>query len=246
MSTFGFCEQDEFLPSFDLFNSVEKRRLMFFKFYNMKVSCKEKFTQKELSFVKNEPIFSIFRKKIFSLLPKKFASSKIFKLDIMQTNLINNFIKKANKKISYIKLDEKSDIKLAVKIIKNFEGDEFKLFLNGEDVFQRFVGKKIKDFKVDRKVEVLDDEITIYPENSSATKVYPYWQFLDKDNLQGISSHVNRAINCIKSDECKQVYLVYPRHENFDRHISIKVKELEMYENYSIKLIPYSLRSILK
>lgn len=246
MSTFGFSIFDEFLPSFDLFNSVERQRLMFLKFYNMKVPCKERFTKEELSLVKYETIFSIFRKKIFSLLPKKSSYSKIFNADVYKTNLINNFLKNTNTQVSYIKLNDLENIGLAIKLIENFEGEDFRFFLNGKDVFQRFVSKKIKDFKVDRKVKILDDEITIYPEGKNITKVYPYWQFLDKDNLQGITSHINRAINCIKTNECKQVYLVYPRHENFDKHISIKVEGLEIYENYSIKLIPYSLRSILK
>jgi hypothetical protein len=246
MSTFGFSIFDEFLPSFDKFGSIEKQRIMFLRFYNMKVCSKEQFTLKELSYTKTETIFSIFRAKIYSLLPKKFNSSKKFKIDTYKTNIINNFINKAQKNISYLKLNEKTNLDLVVKIIENFEGEDFKIFLNGEDVFHKFVGKRIKDFKPDRKVKILQNEITIYPKGRGATKVYPYWKFLDKDNIQGITSHVNRAINCIKSDECRQVYLVYPRHENFDKHISIRVKELDTSGDYMIKLIPYSLGSILK
>lgn len=247
MSSFGFSILDEFLPRFDLFDNIEKQRIMFLRLYNMRVSCKEKFTNKELKFTKTETIFSIFREKIYSFIPKNFnTNSKLKKIDIEKTNIINNFLSNAKKELSYIKKDSAQNIKLAVKIIENFEGEDFKLFLDGEDVFQNFVGKRIKDFKADRKVKVLKDEITIYPKGSDATKVYPYWKFLDKDNLNGINTHVQRAVECIKSKECKQVYLVYPKHENFDKHINIKVQELEACSEYSIKLIPYSLRSILK
>lgn len=247
MSSFGFSILDEFLPSFDLFNSIERQRLMFLRLYNLKVSCKEKFSRNELKYVKKEPIFNIFKEKIFSLLPKEFdTNSKLINIDIEKTNIINAFIKNARTNISYIKKQPRTNIKLAVKIIKNFEGEDFKYVLNGEDVFQKFVSKRIKDFKADRKVKVLKDEITIYPKGSSSTKVYPYWQFLDKDNLEGISSHVKRAVECIKNNESNQVYLVYPKHKNFDKHINIRVEELEACSEYSIKLIPYSLRSILK
>lgn len=246
MPNFGFSIFDEFLPTFDMFNSIERQRLMFLKLYNIKVPCKEQFSQQEILSSRNEPIFSTFREKIYSLLPKKFYKSSSFKVDIYKSELINKFVKISNKNISYIKLNEKEDISLAIKIIKRFDGEDLKLFLNGEDIFNKFVSKKIKDLNFDREVKVLKDEITIYPKDNIATKIYPYWKFFNKDNLEDIQPDIKRAIKCIENSECKQVYLVYPRHENFDKHIEIKVSKLDKFENYKIKLIPYSLRSILR
>jgi hypothetical protein len=42
--------------------------------------------------------------------------------------------------------------------------------------------------------------------------------------------------------------LVYPKNDQFYKHIEVKIPEFEtkQYNDYGIKLIPYSLRSILK
>ena len=77
-----------------------------------------------------------------------------------------------------------------------------------------------------------------------STKIFTFWQFLDSKKLE-IDEHIKKAVECIENSEFKQVYLVYPKNENFNKHIQIKTQEIVANE-YEIKLIPYSLRSTLR
>jgi len=63
-----------------------------------------------------------------------------------------------------------------------------------------------------------------------------------------IDEHIKKAVNCIKKISYKNVYLVYLKNNQFNKHIEVKIPEVETkhYNDYGIKLIPYSLRSILK
>ena len=60
-----------------------------------------------------------------------------------------------------------------------------------------------------------------------------------------IDEHIKKAVDCIKNSEFKQVYLVYPKNDKFNKHVQVKTEELKVGE-YEIKLIPYSLRSTLR
>lgn len=76
------------------------------------------------------------------------------------------------------------------------------------------------------------------------TKIFTFWEFIDSDKLE-VDKHIKKAVDCIKTSEFNQVYLVYPKNENFDRHIQIKCDDL-IKSDYMIKLIPYSMRSTLR
>lgn len=64
-----------------------------------------------------------------------------------------------------------------------------------------------------------------------------------------INEHIQKAVDCIKESDFKQVYIVYPKNENFEKHIEVKIREFEdniSCSGYVVKVIPYSLRSILR
>jgi len=78
--------------------------------------------------------------------------------------------------------------------------------------------------------------------------IYPFWEMVDKSKPL-IDEHIQKAIDCIKQSDFKQVYLVYPKTSDFEKHIEVKIRELEnniACSGYVLKVIPYSLRSILR
>lgn len=113
--------------------------------------------------------------------------------------------------------------------------------------FFDFVYTKIARDTKNRFVSKEGDSIDIVPFESSPVKVIPLNKKIDISRLD-IEEEIKRAKNLILgNDIIKQVYFVYPKNDNFKKHISIKIKELEeLDEEYAIKVIPYSLESLAR
>ena len=253
MQKIGFDIKKEFLPSFDKFQSNVNKRLMFLKLFNQEFNLDIHFSKEELKICKKENLFNIFAKKILlNLKYDCYVPSMITKIDIEKTNKINRFLKKLNnetkldtKKFSIVNSLNESNIDTAFKLIEVLEECNFSFYLDGEKIFKNFVTNKILKGSENREVLVHDDSIDIKSdEHLFNTKIFTFWQFLDSKNLQ-IDTHIKKAVNCIETSEFKQVYLVYPKNEKFNKHIKIECEDIVGSE-YEIKLIPYSMRSTLR
>ncbi|QDF28264.1 hypothetical protein [Halarcobacter anaerophilus] len=252
MGKIGFDVNNEFLPSFDKFQTMVNRRLMFLKLYNQEVPCDMKFSKNEINESKKETLFNIFAKKILkNLKHPTYIQSHITKIDVELTNKINTFLKKVNKKsgslyrFSLLNSFEERNISTAAKLICILEECNYSFYLDGEKIFKNFVLNKILRSSENREVSVNLDSIDIKSEEYLfKTKIFTFWEFINSENLK-IDKHIQKAVNCIKTSEFNQVYLVYPKNENFNRHIQIKCEDLANSE-YMIKLIPYSMRSTLR
>ncbi len=250
MKRIGFDKNTEYLPSFDKFQSVVNQRVMFLKFFNQEVSCNLKFSKEEFKACRKEGLFNIFVKKIFSHLLYKNNYSTSFRLDVEKSIKINKFLKKVNSDINFsfknFSFSNKStDINIAVNLIDIFEESGCSLYLDGNKIFKNFVSNKIIKNNESKKIDVNYDSIDIVSEeNSFRTKIFTFWEFINSKSLQ-IDKHIQQAVNCINNGDFKQIYLVYPKNENFDKHIRIRTEGITCSE-YEIKLIPYSLRSTLR
>ena len=248
MSNLAFKQDLEIFPSFDLFLCPCKQRKMFFSLYNLSVEKKLRLSKQELKACKDTKIFSYFKNKIIGLIPKSFTNkTKHFKLNIEQTNVINIFLKQEKLKLSYIKIQNfanPTNINLAFSFIKFLINNNFSYTLKGKKAFSSFIKNRIKSRNPEAFIESKKDNFSLYLEDKTPTKIYPFWKLIDSKKLD-ISKDIQKAIKCIKKGEFMQVYLVYPKNKNFTQHINILSKELEDFD-YKIKIIPYSLRSILK
>jgi len=127
-----------------------------------------------------------------------------------------------------------------------------KLFLNFdtsvslENKFFHFVYNKINKNTKNRFVERGQNSIDIIPSNDESIRVIPIFKNMDKNNLM-LDTEIAIASKIIQDGEMKCIYFVYPKNENFDKHIQIKVTSLEnACSDYMIKIIPYSLRDLYK
>jgi hypothetical protein len=253
MQTLGFNKNNEFLPSFDKFQTSINQRVMFLKFFNQEVCCDLKFTTVEFKACRKETLFNIFAKKIFNNLLFKKQTSSFFKIDVQMSLKINRFIKKANTEVknkfsnyTLLNINHTSSIKTAVKLVDIFEESGCSLYLDGNKIFKNFVFNKILRTNERKLVDIHNDSIDIKSKkNSYMTKIFTFWEFISSNDLKVVDEHIKKAVECIKNSEYKQIYLVYPKNENFYKHIQVKTKEITTDE-YEIKLIPYSIRSTLR
>lgn len=253
MKTLGFNKNNEFLPSFDKFQTSINQRVMFLKFFNQEVSCDLKFTKEEFQACKKETLFNIFAKKIFNNLIFKKQKMYFFKIDVQMSLIINRFIKKANtevnkkfSKYALLNTNHIRNIKTAAKLVDIFEESGCSLYLDGNKIFKNFVSNKILRTNESKLVDIHNDSIDIKSKkNSYKTKIFTFWEFISSNDLKAVDEHIKKAVDCIKNSEYKQIYLVYPKNENFYKHIQVKTKDISSDE-YEIKLIPYSIRSTLR
>lgn len=110
--------------------------------------------------------------------------------------------------------------------------------------FFEYVYNNISQKKANRFVEKNSSSIDIIPQQHPCIKVIPICQEMDKEALD-IDNEMKQAVDIINSSEFKYVYFVYPRNNKFDRHIQVKIPQLEQKDSeYMVKLIPYSLNRL--
>lgn len=254
MNRFGFTLTDEYLPSFDKFQSEANKRTMFLKLFNQGVSCNLRFSKEEILLCKKYTLSELFIKKIVKNLQfDGYIRTPIKTIDVKKTNKINSFLNRVqkfySKKISNFSLLNSfdiSDYKKALGLIDILEESDFSVNLDPEKVFKNFVSNKIIKSNDSKEIKVHSDSIDIKSEEQMFnTKIFTFWEFLDSKDLK-IDMHIKKAVECIETTEFKQVYLVYPKNENFHRHIKINCDNQINTKEYAIKLIPYSLRSTLR
>ena len=112
--------------------------------------------------------------------------------------------------------------------------------------FFQFVYNKISRNQKNRFIEIGENSIDIIPATEDAIRVIPLFKDMDKNNLS-LENEIMMASKIILDGEMKCIYFVYPKNENFDKHIQVKVTSLEeTCSDYMIKIIPYSLKDLYK
>lgn len=251
---FGFEQNEEFLPTFDKFKDTFSQRKLFLEFFNNQVKKELRFNKQEICSCKRFSLCDIFKQKILRLLhvsfvpftvnctPKHPINKPIVFFDAHLQKLLHN---RHMPKINTHKQSKNYD--LAFELFNMIGGTKLTFKINAQNSFEQFIlNKLLKDQKT-RTIEKKSDSINIISSQVYDIKIFPYWQMLENSQLL-IDEHIKKAVNCIKKTSYKNVYLVYPKNDQFYKHIEVKIPEFEtkQYNDYGIKLIPYSLRSILK
>lgn len=118
--------------------------------------------------------------------------------------------------------------------------------LSVSNTFFEFVYGKISRDTKNRYVEKGDDYIDILPFENDGVRVIPVWKDININKLD-IKDELDIATDIIKDGQINQVYLVYPKNEKFSKHIEIRNTNLdESSLEYKIKVIPYSLNSLVR
>ena len=123
--------------------------------------------------------------------------------------------------------------------------NKYNLDSTHQNNFLNFVFEKISRNTKNRFVDKTSYSVDILLSNHPCIKVIPIFKKINKEKLS-IDNEIEKALKIINDGEFKYVYFVYPRNDNFDKHIQVKVPELEEnYSNYMVKIIPYSLNDLI-
>lgn len=242
----GFIGNTEFLPKdFDQFTSTKRLRQLFLVLSNniLKDACTfSKYEQRKLS---NYSLEKAFTHKINMMLPNSFVfihkKSSSFNFCKDSTLIINAF---KNGKNLFISTANKKLLNVARLISYCYTNNQMQILLDKDLLFHEFVYQKVKRLHKNKEVKDLGNAISIKGKDVDALKIYTSWKDI-KTNQPNIKEEVEYAIKSIKNENYAQVYLVYPKANDFKRHIPVYVDELKN-ENYVIKAIPYSLRSTIR
>ncbi len=243
----GFYHETEWLPqNFDKFTSQKNLRKLFLSLSNniLKDFCS--FSKREKELLCKVTLKEAFEYKIKSLLPisylKTYVVPTTFNVDIKSTKVILHYLNENRSNLIFV---ANKNLLPAARLISHcFINNQMQLLLDKNLLFHEFVFQKISALHKNKKVIDEGDSITINSPKSTPTKIYTFWKNLDKNNLK-IKKEVKKATSCIQNGEYPLVYLVFPKTDNFNRHIPVKVDILENMD-YKIKAIPYSLRSTLR
>ena len=246
----GFSDKEEFLPKdFDEFNSIIRLRQMFLNLSNniLYSYCHfSKYEQKKLSSLSLQNAFIY---KIKNMSPISYIKShkykyksKSFNLCVNSTKIINNYLNPKDKNLIFISNNHLLPLAKLISIC--FTNNRMQVLIDKHLLFHEFVLKKIKKLHKDKTVIDLGDSICIKTKDFVGLKIYTSWKdiIVKKPNIQ---DELESAIKSIKKGEYYQIYLAYPKNDDFKKQIPIYVDELKNKE-YQIKAIPYSLRSIIK
>ncbi|WP_419776958.1 hypothetical protein [Malaciobacter marinus] len=245
-SFLGFIDNCELLPKdFDEFTSTLRHRQLFLALCNNMLDTSCKFSKYEQKRLRQFSLKEAFHQKIKSLLPNKipFNKKQIKRFNFCKdsTKVINSY---KIKKSILIVTSNKKILDVAKLISLCYVNNKMQFILDKNLLFHEFVLHKIKKLHKDKTVKDHGDSISITGKDVNALKIYTSWKNIQK-NKPDIKDELEYAIKSIKKENYSQVYLVYPKANDFKRHIPVYVDELKN-KAYVIKAIPYSLRSTIR
>lgn len=249
-TVWGFDKKNEFLSNLDIFDDKTKQRRIFYNFFNNQINNCLHFNKYEINKWINSPLNEVFIMKIKLLYGVNFIP---FSYDnVNTTNVFQPFCASVQKLLNlsnYFGISPLTTIEPNIKKANNLFAmigkDNISFMLNAQYAFEEFIVDKLSKIHKEEEILQYKDSIDLIVENNEKIKILPYWQMILPSEYN-INEHISKAVDCIKNSSFKHVYLVYPKNKKFTKHIEIKVSELDVCGEYKIKIIPYSLRSILR
>jgi hypothetical protein len=246
----GFEKEQEFLAKLDVFDKISSQRKLFYIFFNNQVDDDLRFSNREISQWANVPLQEAFVMKIKLLfgwhfapfvyeMPSDLSIFKPFSSSVQQLFSRQKYFEAS------LRTSLKQDVKCAKKLFMLIGENRLSFLLNAQYAFEEFVIERLGKVHKDDEIVQFKEYIDVVVNEDEKVKIFPFWQMLQPDQYD-IKDHIQKAIECIEQTSFKQVYLVYPKNKMFKKHIPIKVPHLDLLGEYRIKIVPYSMRSILK
>lgn len=237
----------EYLPYSEQLSSDREKRIMFFHLFNAYMGEEMQFTKKEM--LQGDNIYEVFRNKIEKMLFAPCISPgkppvKIRSVSGKYSRSVNLFSPEAYKKVIHPSVSIGEAVKW-IGIIKGVEG--YRFLADMDDMFLHLVYERAKIVNRENKVLLYDKSILIQNrrEEVSDTLLIPTYHMIDKDNLTNeptVYKHMQTVLKTLNQTEIRQIYLVYPKHTMFKKHINVRMSHQVSLEEeeYNVKVIPYS------
>lgn len=233
---FGFCGGFEIVP--DIFANLcsSKKSAIFTTLYNANV---DQNLQISPSFAKNtkslKEIFDNFIAKNLRIDGLNFKKASTF--CAASNVLINAYLN--NKFISQSILEPKMKVAKVIKFISKKHG--FGISFDMKSAFKNFVFDKISATNKKCCVFFSDDMIVIQRQGCPNLGVLPCFREVSHFCSEHFDVEIVDALKSKRQNSLDKIYIVYPRNEHFRRHIEVKSSEFD--ENFTLKLVPYSINN---
>jgi len=219
----------EYLPHNEQFSTIEDQRAIFFSLYNHYVENDMKLSKKEIKNGGN--IYEVFVNKIESLTCCTYEHSHYPNMQLRSNSKSFVHSVKLHKKFSQL---------------IDLQGST-KLFFDLNDMFVHLVYERAKKVNPEAEVALLEKSVLIsYPNNESSTSLLiPSYIKLNSEEIQRdnyIRGQIDEVCKTLKESKIKNIYLVYPKHPKFTKHIQLDLShKIGLFkEEYKVKMIPYS------
>ena len=245
----GNGEIKEYLPASEQMKSTYEQRQMFLHLYNAYMDEGLRFSSQEMS--QGGDLFELFLSKIEnmlfapSLFPFETPSCRTMCIDAATSRKIASFACGAYGSRTVKPQARLSQIARLISLV--YKPDGYGLLCDLDDMFLHLVYERAKLVNRKNKVLLFDKSIVIqdHRENVSSTLLIPTYRKIDKKRIYDdpvISSHMQTVVNTLKETAIRQIYLVYPKHPEFKKYLTIKLLgEVPLKEDeYRVKVIPYS------
>lgn len=115
------------------------------------------------------------------------------------------------------------------------------LLLNGDDAFRNFVFCKIALRNAGAQLQLVGEsgELIVVRKSGFSLGVVTSFKKILPQNSAIYDNDIKRALELCRGANLDAVYLVYPKNENFNRHVEIKSECFK--GNFIMKLVPYKL-----
>ena len=250
MRKIGFAQfkdsTKEILPKTYKVNEITCQRRMFCTMINQYLSSTSQFNLKNSHIYKND-LLNIFEDKIMSFFQfykfKPERAQKIVHIYKEDSLLINQYFKQSqNHKMRFMTQHVYFSPKFRILfgyshpvidlIQLIFNGKEVEMMLDLNEIFRRTVFNRIK--KEENKTVTLDSPYIHITQDGFRTRLHPRWKNVNPEKLEQRAHDIDDGFTQLNTEEIDQCYLVYPKSDNFKRHITLKG------ESQELKMIPYS------
>ncbi|WP_428738811.1 hypothetical protein [Sulfurimonas sp.] len=238
----------EILPKTYKVNQIEKRRKMFCTLINQYLSKHSQFDLNKTDQF-NYSLLEIFEQRIVGLFQfhrwRPESPQKVLKIYHKESLLFQQYFKQSKvHKMRYLSRGSLFDSEFqllvgyehpAAELIQLiFNGKEISMMLDLDALFTQTVYQRIKREK-DKKV-TLDAPYIHIDQKGVRTSIYPRWKKVDKSSMNLRKDDIEEGFEQLQNKEVDQCYLVYPKTDNFQKHITVMNQSKEK----EIKMIPYS------
>lgn len=250
MRKIGFVRHDgrvkEILPHSYHIHSLSNRRKMFLSMLNAILPKEAQFEFSRCQKL-NEDVYTLLEERVMSFLPmyrlRPESSRPISSIFIHESGVINRFLELSQtpmgiylSKNGYKKIPFSCDgyhhpaAVIASLMIRN---NEIGMMMNLDELFTQTVYSRIR--AQEGSTVSRDDEFIHICENGRVTRLHPRWKRVDPKKLTNRRVHIDRAFTEMTNGPIDAYYLVYPKMDDFTRHIVVQNNE-----ESALKIIPYS------
>ena len=115
--------------------------------------------------------------------------------------------------------------------------------INTYELFTNYIFERVKRQNPHSAISLEKESIVICQDGCpEPLHLYPTWKVIERRVDIDACDEINQAVARLESQECKHIYLLFPRNENFRKHIPIKVPKLDALGlEYTLKLVPYTI-----